>query len=290
MTNVEDVRVRRRSRSACALVGRLQGDLRRRDDPRVPAGSERRVNDGTSRTGTSRSRNRCTRSSRSCTTRRTRGCRRSTRSQAPDRKTHELIRMVVTVMLAQPRGRAAPRAARARGRRDVGGDPRLDHADDARARAAARGRGDPARPCGLREPRAKPSRLTASTAGDRACDASRSRRSASCRGSTDRNRDFWTGGEVGELRFWRCQDCRLLHPPAAADLPDVPLEEPGGRSGVGPGDARDLLDQPPDWMPGPELPVRRRDRRDRRAAVGAAHDQPRQLPARRDPDRHAGAR
>jgi uncharacterized OB-fold protein len=30
----------------------------------------------------------------------------------------------------------------------------------------------------------------------------------------DRNRPFWTGGEVGELRFWRCRDCgRWLHPP-----------------------------------------------------------------------------
>ena len=30
----------------------------------------------------------------------------------------------------------------------------------------------------------------------------------------DRNRDFWTGGERGELRFWRCQDCGYwLHPP-----------------------------------------------------------------------------
>ena len=30
----------------------------------------------------------------------------------------------------------------------------------------------------------------------------------------DRNREFWTGGEHGELRFWRCQDCGYwLHPP-----------------------------------------------------------------------------
>ena len=31
---------------------------------------------------------------------------------------------------------------------------------------------------------------------------------------TDQNRGFWTGGEVGELRFWRCQDCQTyIHPP-----------------------------------------------------------------------------
>ena len=30
----------------------------------------------------------------------------------------------------------------------------------------------------------------------------------------DLNHDFWTGGEHGELRFWRCQDCGYwLHPP-----------------------------------------------------------------------------
>ncbi len=28
------------------------------------------------------------------------------------------------------------------------------------------------------------------------------------------NRDFWTGGEVGELRITQCQDCRtFIHPP-----------------------------------------------------------------------------
>ena len=56
---------------------------------------------------------------------------------APDRKTHELIRMVVHRRAAQPRGCRTPRAARARGRRDVGRDPRFDHADRSRARAAA---------------------------------------------------------------------------------------------------------------------------------------------------------
>ena len=32
---------------------------------------------------------------------------------------------------------------------------------------------------------------------------------------TEVNRDFWTGGAKGELRFWRCQDCGYyIHPPA----------------------------------------------------------------------------
>jgi uncharacterized OB-fold protein len=31
----------------------------------------------------------------------------------------------------------------------------------------------------------------------------------------DLNRPFWTGGEQGELRFWRCQACAYwIHPPS----------------------------------------------------------------------------
>jgi uncharacterized OB-fold protein len=31
----------------------------------------------------------------------------------------------------------------------------------------------------------------------------------------DRNREFWTGGEHGELRLWRCQACgHWIHPPS----------------------------------------------------------------------------
>ena len=33
---------------------------------------------------------------------------------------------------------------------------------------------------------------------------------------SDRSRHFWTGGEMGELRILRCQDCGYyLHPPAS---------------------------------------------------------------------------
>ena len=75
---------------------------------------------------------------------------------------------------------------------------------------------------------------------------------------------------------------RLLHPSAAADLPDRPLEEPRRprRCRAGRRSRRSRSTTRP-WMPGPGAAVRRRDRRDRRAAVGAAHDEPRELPARR---------
>jgi uncharacterized OB-fold protein len=71
---------------------------------------------------------------------------------------------------------------------------------------------------------------------------------------TDQNRDFWTGGARGELRFWRCQDCGYyIHPP----LPMCPrchskhmkTEAVSGRANV----ATFSVNYQP-WMPGPELP------------------------------------
>jgi uncharacterized OB-fold protein len=71
---------------------------------------------------------------------------------------------------------------------------------------------------------------------------------------TDRNRHFWTGGEVGELRFLRCRDCGFyVHPP----LPRCPQchsehlapEAVSGRATV----ATFSVNHQP-WMPGPELP------------------------------------
>ena len=72
---------------------------------------------------------------------------------------------------------------------------------------------------------------------------------------TDWNRDFWTGGARGELRFWRCQDCSFyIHPPAA-DLPDVPLEEhEDGSRCRGARRSRRSRSTTRPWMPGPELP------------------------------------
>jgi len=71
---------------------------------------------------------------------------------------------------------------------------------------------------------------------------------------TDRNRFFWTGGEVGELRFLRCDDCgTFVHPP----VPVCPTclgrsLRPHAVSG------RAVLTtftvNHHAWMPGPELP------------------------------------
>jgi uncharacterized OB-fold protein len=71
---------------------------------------------------------------------------------------------------------------------------------------------------------------------------------------TDKNRDFWTGGARGELRFWRCQECGYyLHPP----LPMCPrchsknlkTEPVSGRATL----ATYTINYQ-NWMPGPELP------------------------------------
>jgi len=70
----------------------------------------------------------------------------------------------------------------------------------------------------------------------------------------DTNREFWTGGAHGELRFWRCQDCGFyLHPPQ----PICPIdrskrlapEAVSGRARV----ASFTINHQP-WMPGLELP------------------------------------
>ena len=70
----------------------------------------------------------------------------------------------------------------------------------------------------------------------------------------DKNREFWTGGAHGELRFWRCDDCGYyLHPP----LPVCPMchskrqsvQAVSGRATL----ATYTINHQP-WMPGPELP------------------------------------
>jgi hypothetical protein len=70
----------------------------------------------------------------------------------------------------------------------------------------------------------------------------------------DHNREFWTGGEHGELRLWRCQDCGYyIHPP----LPMCPqchskrlaVEAVSGRATL----ATYTINHQP-FMPGPELP------------------------------------
>ena len=71
---------------------------------------------------------------------------------------------------------------------------------------------------------------------------------------TDWNRDFWTGGARGELRFWRCQDCGFyIHPPAPicpqCHSKNMRTESVSGRATL----ATFTLNHQP-WMPGPDLP------------------------------------
>lgn len=71
---------------------------------------------------------------------------------------------------------------------------------------------------------------------------------------TDRNRDFWQGGERGELCFWRCQDCGYyVHPPLpvcpACHSKRLATEAVSGRATL---TTYSVNHQP--WMPGPELP------------------------------------
>jgi uncharacterized OB-fold protein len=71
---------------------------------------------------------------------------------------------------------------------------------------------------------------------------------------TDHNRDFWTAGARGELRFWRCQDCgSYIHPPQPICPVDhsknLKTEAVSGRATLA---SFSVNHQP--WMPGPELP------------------------------------
>ncbi len=71
---------------------------------------------------------------------------------------------------------------------------------------------------------------------------------------TDANREFWQGGEHGELRFWRCQDCTTyIHPPQPlcphCHGKHLAVEPVSGRATL----ASFTVNHQP-WMPGPELP------------------------------------
>ena len=71
---------------------------------------------------------------------------------------------------------------------------------------------------------------------------------------TDNNRDFWTGGERGELRLWRCQDDGYyIHPPQPicpiCHSKNLKTEAVSGRATLA---SFSVNHQP--WMPGPELP------------------------------------
>jgi len=71
---------------------------------------------------------------------------------------------------------------------------------------------------------------------------------------TEHNRDFWQGGERGELRFWRCQDCKYYIHPQQPICPrchskNLATEAVSGKATVA---TYSVNHQP--WMPGPELP------------------------------------
>ena len=71
---------------------------------------------------------------------------------------------------------------------------------------------------------------------------------------TDLNRDFWTGGKVGELRFQRCQDCGYYnHPPSpicpSCHSKNLAFEAVSGRASLWTYTVNYQA-----WMPGPELP------------------------------------
>src|SRR5258705_256835 len=70
----------------------------------------------------------------------------------------------------------------------------------------------------------------------------------------DRNRDFWTAGVRGELRFWRCRhDGFYIHPwqpiCPVCHSKDLQTEPVSGKATV----ASFSINYQP-WMPGPELP------------------------------------
>ena len=71
---------------------------------------------------------------------------------------------------------------------------------------------------------------------------------------TETNRDFWTGGERGELRFWRCQeDGYYIHPPQPicprCHSKHMRTEAVSGRATLASFTVNHQA-----WMPGPELP------------------------------------
>ena len=71
---------------------------------------------------------------------------------------------------------------------------------------------------------------------------------------TDRNREFWTGGEHGELRFLHCDDCAyLIHPPVPI-CPQCHSKAQHWEAVSGRATLHTYTVNHQAWMPGPELP------------------------------------
>ena len=71
---------------------------------------------------------------------------------------------------------------------------------------------------------------------------------------TDHNRDFWTAGVRGELRFWRCADCGFyIHPPQPI-CPQCRSKNLATAAVSGRATLASYTINHQRWMPGPELP------------------------------------
>ena len=71
---------------------------------------------------------------------------------------------------------------------------------------------------------------------------------------TEENRDFWTGGERGELRFWRCQECKFFIHPSAPMCPMCRSKHLKTEAVSGKATLASYTVNYQAWMPGPEPP------------------------------------
>lgn len=70
----------------------------------------------------------------------------------------------------------------------------------------------------------------------------------------DLNRPYWTGGEAGELRFWRCQACHYwIHPPSPR-CPTCLSKELAVEAASGHAVVHTFTVNHQAWMPGLEPP------------------------------------
>lgn len=71
---------------------------------------------------------------------------------------------------------------------------------------------------------------------------------------TDQNRDFWTAGARGELRFWRCGDCGFYIHPWSPLCPKCHSKSVATVAVSGRAKLASYTINHQAWMPGPELP------------------------------------
>lgn len=70
----------------------------------------------------------------------------------------------------------------------------------------------------------------------------------------DQNREFWTGGARGELRLWRCGDCRFWIHPWQPICPRCHSKRLAAEATSGQATLASYTINHQPWMPGPELP------------------------------------